>query len=85
MAEAVGLALGVAALYSACVDIFDVVVSARDFSREYEELSALVRGLDFLEVAHSLLIKGLCLAWSAAITIRTMGRVCWSAIWAIRP
>lgn len=42
MAEAVGLALGVAALYSACVDVFDVVVSARDCSREHEELSALL-------------------------------------------
>ncbi|CZR59494.1 uncharacterized protein PAC_09386 [Phialocephala subalpina] len=42
MAEAVGLALGVAALYSACVDVFDVVVSAKDCSKEHEELSALL-------------------------------------------
>jgi hypothetical protein len=44
MAEAVGLTLGVlgvAALFSTCVEAFDVVVSAKECSKEYEELSAL--------------------------------------------
>jgi hypothetical protein len=45
MAEAAGLALGVigvTALFSTCVEAFDIVVSARECSKEYEELSALV-------------------------------------------
>jgi hypothetical protein len=45
MAEAAGLALGVlgvAALFSTCIEAFDIVVSAKECSKEYEELSSLV-------------------------------------------
>lgn len=45
MAEAAGLALGaigITALFSTCIEAFDIVVTARECSREYEELSSLV-------------------------------------------
>lgn len=45
MAEVAGLALavvGVTALFSTCVEAFDIVVSAKECSRDYEELFALV-------------------------------------------
>jgi hypothetical protein len=42
MAEAVGLAVGIAALFSTCIEVFDVIVSARECSEEYEQLCALV-------------------------------------------
>lgn len=45
MAEAAGLALGVlgvTALFSTCVEAFDIVLSAKDCSKEYKQLSALV-------------------------------------------
>lgn len=42
MAEVAGLALGVIALFSTCVEAFNIVVSAKECSQDYEELSALV-------------------------------------------
>lgn len=36
------MALGVAALFSTCVEAFDIVVSAKECTQEYEELSALL-------------------------------------------
>lgn len=45
MAEAVGLALGVAGLFSTCIQCFDVVVAGKDFSEDYEQLCTLVRTL----------------------------------------
>ena len=73
MAEAAGLALGVigvTALFSTCVEAFDIVVSARECSQEYEELSALVRFLH----SHSILrdftnSESFCAARSSALTI----------------
>lgn len=51
MVEAAGLALsvlGVAALFSTHVEALDLIVSARECSREYEELSSLVIWLPFI-------------------------------------
>lgn len=45
--EVAGLTIGVAALFSTCVEAFDIVVSAKDASREYEELSTEVRRLSY--------------------------------------
>jgi hypothetical protein len=45
MAEAAGLALGVlgvAALFLTCIEAFDIVLSAKECSEEYKQLSALV-------------------------------------------
>lgn len=46
MAEPAGLALGVigvAGLFSACIECFDIVVAGREFSEDYEQLLTLVR------------------------------------------
>jgi hypothetical protein len=46
MAEAAGLALGVmgiASLFTTCVECFDIVVRARDFSEEFDLLCTQVR------------------------------------------
>jgi hypothetical protein len=45
MAEAVGLVLsvlGIAGLFSTCIECFDIVVAGKDFSEDYEQLCALV-------------------------------------------
>ena len=45
MAEVAGLVLGVIAisgLFSACIESFDVVISGKNFSNDYEQLCALV-------------------------------------------
>ena len=39
MAEAIGLILGIAGLYSACIDAFESIRAARSFGRDYEILS----------------------------------------------
>ncbi|KAI1337577.1 prion-inhibition and propagation-domain-containing protein [Xylariaceae sp. FL0016] len=43
MAEAVGLVLGVAGLFSACVESFDIVARARDFSTDFELICTKLR------------------------------------------
>lgn len=45
MAEAAGLVLGilgVAGLFSTCIECFDIVVAGKNFSEDYEQLFALV-------------------------------------------
>lgn len=45
MAEIAGLALGAAgitALFGTCIKCFDIVVDAREFSEDYEQLCTLV-------------------------------------------
>ncbi|KFZ17767.1 hypothetical protein V502_04416 [Pseudogymnoascus sp. VKM F-4520 (FW-2644)] len=42
MTEVAGLALGVLALFSTCVEAFNIVVSTKECSQDYEELSALL-------------------------------------------
>jgi hypothetical protein len=45
MAEAAGLVLGVlgvAGLFSTCIECFDIVVAGKNFSEDYEQLCALV-------------------------------------------
>lgn len=45
MAEIAGLVLGAAgitALFGTCIEFFDIVVTAREFSEDYEQLCALV-------------------------------------------
>lgn len=43
--EVAGLAIGVvgvAALFSTCIESFDIVVTGKNFSEDYEQLCALV-------------------------------------------
>lgn len=51
MTEAIGLLLGLAGLYSSCIDAFDQIRAARSFARDYEILSTRfdVRKARFLQ------------------------------------
>jgi hypothetical protein len=73
MAEAAGLALGVigvTALFSTCVESFDIIVSARECSQEYEEQSALVGFLHSPFMLRDFTNSGsFCAARSSALTI----------------
>jgi Prion-inhibition and propagation len=55
MAEIAGLFLGlfgINGLFSACIESFDIAVSGKNFSDDYEQLCALVgRFFQFLEVS----------------------------------
>lgn len=62
MAEAAGLALGVlgvTALFSTCVEAFDIIISAKDCTKEYKQLSALV-GRSWIQERESLIVPNLC-------------------------
>lgn len=50
MAEAAGLAigvLGIAGLFTSCIENFNIIVRAREFSEEFELLCTQVRNFSF--------------------------------------
>lgn len=65
-------AISVAALFTTCVECFDIVVAGKNFSEDYEQLCALVSGVDFTLEAGLVLT---CSVLFAAREVWIMGRV----------
>lgn len=66
-------AVGVAALFTTCIECFDIVVAGKDFSEDYEQLCALVRRLPIVPLYFA--DHGIVLF--ATRSIRALGRVSW--------
>jgi hypothetical protein len=64
-------AISVAALFTTCIECFDIVVAGKNFSEDYEQLCALVSGL--LSFVQGLC--RLCAVLFAAGSVWIMGRI----------
>jgi hypothetical protein len=65
-------AVSVAALFTTCIECFDIVVAGKNFSDDYEQLCALVSLGDCLIYTHIYLSP---LVLVAASSVRSLGRV----------